>query len=168
MKQIGVAIFFVLTLLGCSGSTTTKTGPPEKMELGWMQRSNFMTEAYPVFAENYDTVHISQNFTDMIKLLAGDVDVVVIMGTWCGDSKREVPRFLKIADLSSIPPQHIKFYGVDRTKTSSDGVTEKYRIDRVPTFIFLKNQQEIGRIVESPVHSLEEDILIILADAQGK
>ncbi|MEK7671115.1 MAG: thioredoxin family protein, partial [Bacteroidota bacterium] len=93
---------------------------------------------------------------------------VVVLGTWCSDSKREVPRFLKIVDLSLIPPAQIQFYGVDRTKKSSDGVTDRYKIERVATFIFLKRGEEVGRIVESPKNSLEEDMLAILADAQSK
>lgn len=169
MKQCVVMIFLALIAGGCSGSkTATNTSSPEKTELGWMERSDFMKPAYPEFSGNYDTVHISDNFIDMIRVLHGGVDIVVVMGTWCGDSKREVPRFLKIVDLASIPPQQIKFYGVDRTKKSSDGITQKYNIERVPTFIFFKNDNEVGRIVESPRHSLEEDVLSILADAQGK
>ena len=169
MKKLFAIVFVAVIGWGCSGSkTATNTSLPEKMELGWMQRSDFMKPAYPSFPGNYDTVHISDNFVEMIKILHARVDIVVVMGTWCGDSKREVPRFLKIADLASISPSQIKFYGVDRTKKSPDGITEKYHIERVPTFIFLKNEQELGRIVESPVHSLEEDMLSILADAQGK
>lgn len=169
MKQLMLVTLLALIAYGCTGSSTGRdTSSSEKMELGWIQRSDFMRPTYPKFTENYDTVHISNNFIDMIKVLHGGVDIVVVMGTWCGDSKREVPRFLKIVDLASIPLQQVKFYGVDRTKKSSDGITKRYNIERVPTFIFFKNDKEVGRIVESPRNSLEEDILSILADAQGK
>lgn len=165
-----VMIAASLLLVSCSTSkdagTTTQTS--EKMELGWLHRSDFVTPEYPLFGENYDTTHIEPQFVDMIHRLQDGVEVVVVFGTWCGDSKRNVPRFLKLADLASIPPERIRFYGVDRSKKSSDGVTERYHIERVPTFIFLKNGNEVGRIIESPKHSMEDDILAILADAMNK
>lgn len=136
--------------------------------LGWAVREDFMQPDYPGFQEYYDSYQVDGNFIQMIQTLHQGVDVVVVLGTWCGDSKREVARFLKIADLASIPSSHIKFYGVDRTKTSDDGVTEQYDIRLVPTFIFLKHGIEVGRIVESPKTSMEEDLLVILADSQGR
>ncbi len=170
MKHLMMLVLLTIAFLGCTGTRTVKdsSSSPEKMELGWMQRSDFVTPLYPTFKENYDTVHVGPDFIDMIKMVHEGVEMTVVMGTWCGDSEREVPRFLKIADLASIPPQQVRFYGVDRTKKSSDGVTEGYNIDRVPTFIFSKKGKEIGRIVESPLNSLEEDILNILADSRGK
>jgi len=170
MKRFGVLMIGAMLLFGCSGSKEAKKGhtPPETMQLGWMQREDFLKSDYPKFKQNYDTVHISENFVEMIRTLHSGIDFVVVLGTWCGDSKREVPRFLKIIDLSLIPPAQIQFYGVDRTKKSSDGLTDRYKIERVPTFIFLKRGEEVGRIVESPKNSLEEDMLAILADAQSK
>ncbi len=169
MKQCAVMTMIALISWGCSGSkTATTTTLPEKTELGWIQRADIMQPAYANFSENYDTVHINNDFIDMIKMLHPGVDIVVVLGTWCGDSKREVPRFLKIVDLALIPPHQIKYYGLDRSKKSTDGITERYRIERVPTFIFFKNNNEIGRIVETPRNTLEEDVLTILADNQGK
>ena len=168
MREYTLLAFLTFVWIGCTGTQTGKESSSEKMELGWIQRSDFVTSPYPKFSENYDTVHIGRDFIDMIKSLHEGVDIIVVMGTWCGDSKREVPRFLKIVDLASIPARQIKFYGVDRTKKSSDGVTDRYKIDRVPTFIFFKRGKEIGRVVESPHNSLEEDMLSILADSEGK
>lgn len=155
-------------LAGCAGSIGTKHSEREEMELGWTQRGDFMSSRYPKFLEVYDTVQIDPNFVEMIKSLHEGLDFVVILGTWCSDSKKHVPRFLKIADLATIPPSRVRYYGVDRTKRSSDGVTEQYGIERVPTFIVLKNGTEIGRIVEFPKTSLEEDFLVILADGAGR
>ena len=35
------------------------------------------------------------------------------MGTWCGDSKREVPRFYKILDEMGVKEQDIQLYNLD-------------------------------------------------------
>lgn len=138
------------------------------MALGLLQREDFVADAFPKFKENYDTVHIDQQFIEMIRTLHSGIRCVVVLGTWCGDSKREVPRFLKIIDLCGIPPSDITFFGVDRSKISADGFTNRHKIERVPTFIFLKNGEEIGRIVESPKTTLEADMLSILADAYNQ
>jgi thiol-disulfide isomerase/thioredoxin len=166
-KKISLITVAALVMMGCAGSKTSHD-PNEKMERGWIDRSALMKPDYPRFKENFDTLHVDNNFVEMIKTLHSGIDVLVALGTWCSDSKREVPRFLKIADLASIASAQIKYYGVDRTKKSADGLTDRYRIERVPTFIFLKQGNEVGRIVESPKNSLEEDMLVILADAQGK
>ena len=170
MRYFTLLAIGALLLTGCSGAkeTTDKKALPEKMQLGWMQRGDFISPDYPNFKQSYDTIHIADNFVEMIKTLHSGIDFVVVLGTWCSDSKREVPRFLKIVDGSLIPTGQIRFYGVDRTEKSSDGITDRYNIERVPTFIFLKHGEEVGRIVESPKNSLEEDMLTILADAQDK
>src|SRR5450759_3111650 len=80
---------------------------------------------------------------------------IVIGGTWCGDTKRELPKFFKTVSLSHIPESNIELYGVDRSKKSNDGLTEKYGITRVPTFILFSDGKEIGRIVESTNHGME-------------
>ena len=157
-----------LIMMSCAGSKTTAHDPNEKMERGWIERSAMMKPDYPKFRESFDTLRVDKNFVEMMKTLHTDIEILVVLGTWCSDSKREVPRFWKIADLASIPSAAIKYYAVDRTKKSADGLTDNYKIERVPTFIFLKRGNEVGRIVESPKNSLEEDMLVILADAQNK
>lgn len=161
--------FFLSAAIGvltgsCAGSRTAHDSN-EKMELGWIERSALMKPDYPRFKEHFDTLRVDNNFVEMIATLHSGVEMLVLLGTWCGDSIREVPRFLKIADLAGIPPTSITYYAVDRTKKSADGVTDKYRLERVPTFIFLKQGNEVGRIIESPKNSLEEDMLVILANA---
>lgn len=95
-----------------------------------------------------------------------DEQVDVFMGTWCGDSRREVPQFLKIMDSLGIPPQKVRIIctksGNPGHKTSPGREEQGLYIFRVPTFIVRKNGREIGRIVESPVQSLEKDLLAII------
>jgi thiol-disulfide isomerase/thioredoxin len=117
------------------------------------------------FRGGYDTVHIQTEFVEMIRQANSGVHVLVFLGTWCGDSKRDVPRFLRIVDAAGISMDRITLYALDRKKASPEGVEARYGIERVPTFIFLKKEAEIGRIVETPRTTLEGDILSILAAA---
>jgi thiol-disulfide isomerase/thioredoxin len=94
---------------------------------------------------------------------AGGVTVLAIVATWCPDSKREVPRFFKIADQAKFPLDKVTFVAVDRSKKDVGGLTEKHAVTRVPTFVFFRGGQEIGRFVEKSTTALEIDIATILA-----
>ncbi len=115
---------------------------------------------YPVWLEKEENYLPNKEIKEKILNFNEEVTVVVFLGTWCGDSRRNVPRFFK-----SIKDNHnfkIAMWAVDRKKKMENNLTEKYNILRVPTFIFKKNGVEIGRIIENPKKSIEEDILDIL------
>ena len=92
--------------------------------------------------------------------------ILVFMGTWCSDSQREVPGFIKILKEAGFPMEQLKIVAVHDEgplyKTSPNGEQWGLQIKRVPTFIFLKDGRETNRIVESPVESLEKDIYQII------
>lgn len=96
------------------------------------------------------------------KIIKPDITVLVVMGTWCSDSRREVPRFMKIVDAVSFPYDRISFVGVDNLKVSPVENYNTLNIERVPTFIFFRNNIEAGRIIENPLASLEQDMTDIL------
>jgi thiol-disulfide isomerase/thioredoxin len=96
---------------------------------------------------------------------AEGITVLLIVATWCPDSKREVPRFFAIMDGAGIRESQVTMVGVDRTKKDAEGLTEKWGVTRVPTFVFLRNGQEVGRVVErTPAGAtLEGEIARVLA-----
>ena len=50
---------------------------------------------------------------------------------------------------------------VSEDKDTPEGLEEGMDIQYVPTIILFKNGEELGRIVESPVETLEKDLLKI-------
>jgi len=151
---------------GCSSTGDLHRGdPPER---GWVSRDIFQTPSYGAFKAGYDSATVAPEFTQMIGQLTQGIEVTVFFGAWCSDSKRQVPRFLRIADNARMDPDQIHFYALDRTKKSSDGLTERFAIERVPTFIFMKEGKEVGRITEEPKNTLEADMLAILTEARRK
>jgi len=104
--------------------------------------------------------------TDAINKLLGinkdGVSIKIVMGTWCPDSRREVPRFMRVLDIWQFPVEKITFIGVDDAKRSPVGEYVSLDIKRVPTFIIYKNNIETGRIIENPTTSLEQDMVNIL------
>lgn len=92
----------------------------------------------------------------------------IFMGTWCGDSKREVPAMLKILERAGYDTSNIALVTVGNDaewyKKSPQGEEQGKNIVRVPTFIVYDKRKEIGRIIEYPVESLEKDLLKILKE----
>ncbi len=93
-------------------------------------------------------------------------DIKLFMGTWCGDSRREVPRFYKVLAQANFPINQLISVAVSRApdlyKQSPNHEEKGLNIHRVPTFIFYKNGVEVNRIVERPVKSIEHDIAQII------
>jgi len=113
------------------------------------------------YAEWKETHDIYQPQTEVLSELKPDPELAVeiFFGTWCGDSQREVPRFLKIIHLSQLVNNtRMQLYAVDRDKKLESGLTTIRNIEKVATFIFYRSGYEIGRIIEYPDRTLEEDI----------
>jgi thiol-disulfide isomerase/thioredoxin len=97
------------------------------------------------------------------------VQVKIFLGTWCSDTKREVPRFLKILDESRTQLVRYDFFGMNRTKMDPKGNWKKYNIINLPTFIFYRDGKEFGRFIESPKgKSTDEDFIQILQSISQK
>jgi len=114
------------------------------------------------YKANYKSYAVDSASLKEIETLSDNVHFVLVLGTWCGDSKKEVPHLFKIFDSAHLADHDLLMIGVDRSKKSSTGLTEQYNIQRVPTLIVLRGTKELGRIVEHPTETLEKDLLRIL------
>jgi hypothetical protein len=151
-----VAPIFAVIFAGCAASHDIDQTP---VPVGPLQRT-----ALPLpFLHNVPQEPIGPPFVEMIRQARGGMRVLVFLGTWCSDSRREVPRFLALADSTGMTPNDYTLYALDRKKSSPEGLERQYNIDRVPTFILLRGTKELGRIVETPKTTLEGDFLDILA-----
>ncbi len=119
---------------------------------------------FPEWKNEYNSyTTYKQGIDSLNSLFSPDYKIDIFLGTWCDDSKREVPRVLKILDQMKIVQEtKISIFAVDRKKKLENGFAEQNNINRVATFIFRNSEQEIGRIVEYPVKSLESDMINIL------
>ena len=165
LRVFWVIFIAIAAFAGCAHSPLLTTEPIEK---GWIERSTLEGPAHQEFKFGYDTATAQAPFLPMLRTVNSGVETIVFLGTWCSDSRRHVPHFLKVADLTGLPAASIKLYCVDRSKKSDDGLTDSYKIEKVPTFIFQKNGKEIGRIIESPQLSMEQDMLTIFSQAEAK
>lgn len=116
------------------------------------------------YDSGYENYEVDLEAIEPVKDKLDDVSITVIMGTWCSDSREQLPRFYKIMDALDFPDQKIEAIAVDRDKEAEGTEVDGLAIDFVPTFIFYKNDSEIGRIIEAPQETLEKDIAGIISN----
>jgi hypothetical protein len=118
------------------------------------------------FKPNYDSYVVDSFTCNFIRPLLAGKSITIFMGTWCGDSKREIPRVLKMLDCCGFPMNELKLVMVGNNdslyKKSPQHEEAGKNIVRVPTIIVEQKGVEIGRIIEFPITSLEKDLLTIL------
>lgn len=159
------AVIMVTLMQHCaSPSFTAETeAGGAKILKGHFQRKDIEQDSvFTWFKSNYSAYALDTATVRELKPLTAGLQYVIVLGTWCGDSKREVPEMYRIFDVMGVSNDDVQLIGVDRAKKSNDGSAEKLNVSRVPTLIVLKGSQEMGRIVESPRETLEYDLLKML------
>ena len=149
-------ITFFVFLISCSANEKIET--KIKQHRGSIEIEELFYE-YPIFKKGYDNYVPLQLST----LKYDDINVVVFFGTWCHDSKRELPKALKIFNEIGINDENIELVAVGIDKKEPEGRAAKLNLMYTPTIIFFRESKEIGRIIEKPVRSLEKDIESIIS-----
>lgn len=139
-----------------------KTGNP--MLLGEITVQDLKQDPFSEwYSDEFDTYEVD---TELINAIDSPEEYTyeVFLGTWCGDSRREFPRIAKIFNEMGVDINDVLIVTVDRDKISPNREQEGKDIRYVPTLIVSKDNQEIGRIVESPsseIATLESDLFEI-------
>ena len=111
----------------------------------------------------YDAYEPSAEDLSALAALKGPAVLDVYFGSWCSDSRRELPHLMKILDRASPPGLRVRFFGLDRSKKKPARLVRRGAIERVPTLVLSAGGREIGRIVESPRSTLEHDLALLVA-----
>lgn len=120
------------------------------------------------FTKNYNDYHPNGQLVEQLKKIpTKDLSIRIFMGTWCGDTKRELPKLIKVLDAMNFPQSSIKILALSSKdefyKQSKNREEKGYHVFRVPTFVIERQGFEVNRIVELPVFSMESDLLTILS-----
>jgi thiol-disulfide isomerase/thioredoxin len=137
---------------------------PKTWLIGYFDQQRLLQEPYSAwYLHGYEDYQFNTEALNLLmdKNKAG-ITIKIVMGTWCSDSRREVPRFIRILDIWQFPLSDVTFIGVDDAKLSPVSDYDKLKIGKVPTIIIYKNNIEAGRIIEIPATSLEQDMVNIL------
>ena len=114
------------------------------------------------FNKEYGAYALNKEAVQGIKDDSNNLSIKLFMGTWCKDSRREVPRIYRILDAVGFDEPSLTLINLDREKSSPGEEEIGLNIHHVPTVILYKSGKEIGRIIEYPVQSLEEDMVAII------
>jgi len=157
LTKCSTSIFLLLFLFVCSQPSFSQNA-----DIVGKTTSEEVREQYKIF--DIYTKRYSPN-SESLKYLAeiqDSVQIFVLFGTWCHDSKKQIPAFIKTIELAQNPLINVEYTGVSRKKNEPNEILERWMIKRTPTFIIYRNGQEYGRIIEEPVHSMEQDLVSIL------
>lgn len=117
---------------------------------------NTWTPEYNNYQPDFETL-------DKLEGKLDGVMIQIVFRSTCSDSREQLPRLFKILNELNYDLNSITLIGVNREKKGLSNEAEGLDIQFVPTIIFYKDGSEIGRVVETPVESLEKDLLKILS-----
>ena len=157
-------LYFLITFSFVIGCSSTKkilsVKPNEHMEVGWTPRSVFQSPGYAAWFDTaYSNYKPEEEIIERLKRMKDSVEYFVVYGMWCSDSRRELPRFFKIMDMIDFPSDKITLIAVDRTRQIPERIAKENNITNVPTFIVKYRGVEVGRIIESPKTTIENDLV---------
>ncbi len=145
--------------------------PPTPVLLGPIQWPELAD--LPGWQDEYDQAQPNPVTIETLASATGSYRIVTVLGSWCEDSQREVPRLLKVLDELDRPIFSLEMIGVDRTRridnaglAASSGVEQI--VDRVATImVFDADGIELGRVVETAEKPIEELLVEFIAPAEG-
>jgi len=163
-------VLLILPILCVAQNLNQKIQDPKhknEMLIGYCNRDGFKT-----VNSNFDSAYnagylLYHPDRETISQLSGklkNVKVTVVMATWCGDSKEWIPQFYKIMDGVDFNYQKLTLICVDHEKKAPGLNIDTLKVTLVPTFIFYRNDVEVGRIIEVPSDVMEKEMLKILSN----
>jgi hypothetical protein len=159
--------------LGCAGASArhetrvASRAAPTSDVVGVTSRAA-IEAAVPAWRDAIAAADPADDTARALAAVPPGAEVDVFLGTWCGDSRREVSRLfaaLAIAEREGALPFALRFVGVDRAKTAP-GLTDGVDLRFVPTVVVRRDGREIGRIVETATRGIEQDLLDLLTGAR--
>ena len=120
---------------------------------------------YDSFSSHYNDYQLSQQQLMEIDNWPQDLSLTIYFGTWCHDSQREVPKFLKL--FSYKPSLTKNLIALDYQKSDPAGLASDAGVKYTPTIVVKKGNTEIGRIIERPKRDIVTDITKMLTELEG-
>ncbi|RLD60101.1 MAG: hypothetical protein DRJ05_05265 [Bacteroidetes bacterium] len=160
-----IGLFGISPILFSQTENLESVKPTGDSLCGTVNRQELQTGDFgKSFIEEYANYKPNQGILNKLDKNLFSYTMTIVLGTWCHDSEQQVPRMFKILDKMDFNTSKIQIICVDKKKTGCDTDISNMDIQRVPTFILYKGEKEVGRIIETPKLSLEEDMLNILSN----
>ncbi len=143
-----------------AGLIAACTGAARGDHEGWISPADLQA-GWPGFRDQLPVPAGSEALANL-QAIEQDVEIVAFFGTWCHDSYREIPRMLYLLEEAGNAHLSLRLYALNQQKQDAEGLAGEFAIERTPTFVVRIDDQEVGRIVESPRDSLARDLVAIL------
>ena len=127
MKYLILALALLLTactslLLHPVGATNMASADAE----GIISKEALLAQ-YPPFSAEYARYQPDAAEVQQMQRLQG-LQLVVLFGTWCHDSEREVPRLLKLLQQANIATDNLQLQAVNRQKQHPQQLHSYYNL----------------------------------------
>ena len=147
---------WAVTLIACQTTTVIA-----REEVVGLIDSQALLAQFPQFNDQYQNYSPTPLELQAIKRIEGKA-LVVLFGTWCHDSVREVPRLLKTLALADVNLSALQLLAVDTDKQLPGAAQRAYDLLYTPTFILFEGERELGRVIERPTVTLAQDLAALL------
>lgn len=162
--------FYAITMLMCLNSFAQKvnktiidTKTQKTILYGKCNLKGLQTGDYgEIYRMEFKYYTPDSQIIEQLKPVLKKISFKIVMGSWCGDSREQIPRFIKILDLSEYNTRKIDIISLDHYFKLEGFDIKKFDIKKLPTLIVYRKKKEIGRIIETPVETLEKDLIKIL------
>ncbi len=134
---------------------------PHQSHAGPMTESDRWDTA-PVWRAIYDHYTPDAAAVAALKAETKPRRIKIAFATWCGDSKRAVPRLLKALHEAGNPKLRVELFGIGPEFLSPLETIRDDHLTNVPTIIVYDGPREFGRIVETPATAAVEGDLAAL------
>lgn len=166
IKKPLITAFLGLILAACNGTDNDHDDKPHDMHLGPIETPQLLNE-YPIFSQHKQDNENPASDLEVAQLAKRlhNKDIVIVFGTWCHDSQREVPRFLNL--IEKVKRNHpevnftTRFHAVAPTEQRDPAIVKQYDIEYVPTIMLFEDGREMGRIIERTEQSLAIDLAMM-------
>lgn len=111
------------------------------------------------FKQNYNSYKPSMSVIHELAAF-NKCSLLVVLGTWCTDSHELIPQLFKIVDLMGW--EDFEIIAVDKKKQCSTFDITPLAIEYVPVIFVFQNKKTKGKIVETTMKSIEEDLRDLL------
>lgn len=169
MKTWNLTVLLCLAVVAAlaSGVRPVRAAEESSVPVGPVTREQ-VEAAAPQWVQIQVEAKIDSEVARALAAVEPGAEVIVFLGTWCGDSGREVPRFWRALDESGGSlPFEVRYIGVDAEKKQPAELVTGNDIRYVPTFIVRREDREVGRIVEESPNGVEKDLLALLTGREA-
>ncbi len=151
MKHLLLVVFIIGhgILIKAQKGYEVSTDSSGKMLKGLISRDILENDtAFRWFHDNQAGFTPDPETVAILKAKGSVLRFVVFGGTWCDDTQNLLPKFFSLMDAAGIGNDQLTIIAVDRRKKSINHLPEEMHLTNTPTFIVLKQDKELGRVVE--------------------